>query len=93
MARDTVNAHKPKVPISAKEWEAIQSGAISNNMLEQILTNADLDRVKELATPRAKKEISASKVSRINSMLAMGYPASDIADLLGVSTSTISEVS
>ena len=93
MARDTVNARKPKVPISAKEWEAIQSGAISNNMLEQILTNADLDRVKELATPRAKKEISASKVSRIKSMLAMGYPASDIADLLGVSTSTIGEVS
>ena len=93
MARDTVHARKPKVPISAKEWEAIQSGAISNNMLEQILTNADLDRVKELATPRAKKEISASKVSRIKSMLSMGYPASDIADLLGVSTSTISEVS
>ena len=93
MARATVNAHKPKVPISDKEWEAIQNGAISNNMLEQILSNADLDRVKELATPRSTRSVSASKIARIQSMLAMGYPASDIADLLGVSTSTVSEVS
>lgn len=93
MARDNVGAKKPKVPISDKEWEAIQSGAISNNMLEQLLRNSDLDRVKELATPRTSKTLTASKEARIKSMLSLGYPVSDIADLLGVSTSTVSTLS
>ena len=42
-ARRRTGADKTRIEISDREWEAIQSGAISNNKLIQILANTDLD--------------------------------------------------
>lgn len=79
-----------KVNITDREWEAIQAGAISDSKLTQILRYADSDRVKELATPR-NTTISQARISRIKAMSNAGFTASEIADRLGLSSSTVSK--
>lgn len=88
-ARNRTGAGKQRIDISPSEWAAIQSGAISNNTLQQILANADLDRVKELATPRIKTLMTSTKMTRATSMLADGYTQAEVADALGVSLTTL----
>lgn len=88
-ARARTGAGKKRILISPEEWAAIQAGAVSNNTLSQILDNADLDRVKELATPRERTKMTASQSSRANSMLKSGYTQAEIADALGISVSTL----
>lgn len=88
-ARIRTGAGKQRIDITPSEWAAIQAGAISNNKLEQILNNADLDRVKELATPRTPTLMTSAKTQRAQSMLASGYTQAEIADALGVSLSTL----
>ena len=77
------------IPITQNEWNAIQAGAITQNKLKQILDNTDLDKVREYATPRTKRGMSSSKVTRAKSMLKQGYTQSEVARLLGVSVSTL----
>lgn len=88
-ARARVGAHKQQIEITDIEWEAIQHGAISNNKLIQIIDNANLDRVRELATPRESKAMDSRKIARAKVMVANGYTNAEIADHLGVSTSTL----
>lgn len=88
-ARIRTGARKQRIEITPKEWAAIQAGAISNNTLTQILSNADLDRVKELATPRTKTVMSSVQATRARTMLATGYTQAEVADALGVSLSTL----
>lgn len=90
-ARVRTGAKKQMINITDKEWEAIQSGAISTNTLTQILNNADLDKVKQLATPRYESNISPAKLAKAKSMLNNGYTQSEVADALGISTSTLSK--
>lgn len=91
-ARIRTGAGKQRIEIDAQEWAAIQAGAISNNTLTQILTHADLDRVKELATPRDKIAMTDAKTNRAKAMIALGYTQAEIADQLGVSLSTLKTV-
>jgi hypothetical protein len=88
-ARTRTGAKKQQIEITEKEWEAIQAGAISPSKLTQILQNTNLDRIKQLATPRTTLMMSPTKTSRAKSMLASGYTQAEIADALGVSTSTL----
>jgi transcriptional regulator with XRE-family HTH domain len=88
-ARERVGAKKDQVDITPIEWAAIQAGAITNNKLESILANTDVDRIKELATPREATVMVQSKVLRAKAMLAAGFDASEIADALGVNVSTL----
>lgn len=90
-ARSRVGAKKQAVKITPSEWEAIQSGAVSDNFLRTILDNADLDEVKKLATPRAEQAIPPAKMARMRTMLASGYTQAEIADALGVPTSTLND--
>lgn len=87
--RRKVGAKRELVYITDKEWEAIQAGAISSARLKTLLNNADMDRVKQLATPRNSNELDANKVARIKSLTLNGYTNSEIASKLGVSVSTI----
>lgn len=77
--------------ISPREWEAIQSGAVSENMLSQILRFADIDQVRTYATPRTSTTLSDAKQARIRAMRASGYTTSEIASALDVATSTVSK--
>lgn len=88
-ARAKTGAGKQQIQITPSEWEAIQAGAISSNKLKQIINNSDLDTLKQLAMPREFKGISPGKVSKAKALEANGYTIAEIADSLGVSTSTI----
>ena len=88
-ARTRTGAKKDPIVISNKEWEAIQAGAVSNNILNQILNNTNLDKVKKLATPRINTTLTPTKLSQAKRMLAAGRTQAEIADRLGISTSTL----
>ena len=89
-ARSMVGAKKETIKITDREWEAIQAGAISENRLRQIIDNADIDVLRQRATPRASTTLSTAKMQKITSMNASGYSTSEIAEALGISTSTVS---
>ena len=92
-ARASVGANKKSVmvEITDREWEAIQANAISTSKLRQILDNTDLDRVRELATPRdTTKSVTSSQKARMKAMVAAGYTLAEVADTMNVSSSTVS---
>lgn len=90
-ARNKVGAKRTTIQITDREWEAIQAGAISENKLVQIINNVDIDSLRQRATPRATTTLSQAKLNKIASMNASGYSTSEIAEALGVSTSTVSK--
>lgn len=90
-ARTSVGAKRTPIDITDREWEAIQAGAISENVLTQILNNTNIDTVKQRATPRSTSTLSTSKVNRIVALNASGYSTAEIAEALGVSSSTVSK--
>lgn len=87
--RARTGATKQAIKISPKEWEAIQAGAISTNMLSTIIDNADINVIKELATPRERTVMSDTKIARAKQMLKNGSTQADIAAALGVPVSTL----
>lgn len=78
-----------RITITDSEWEAIQAGAISDNALTKILNHADMDDVRQKALPKTTTELSEAKQNKIKAMKSSGYTTSEIADALGVSTTTI----
>lgn len=88
-ARAIVGAKRTPIVITDREWQAIQAGAISENKLTQIINHADIDVLRSYATPRATTTLSTAKVNKISSMNASGYTTAEIAEALGVSTSTV----
>lgn len=76
-------------PITDREWEAIQAGAISNYKLERILRNADLDVIRERATPRLRPVMTDTATRRAKQMLSNGYTIEEVSDALGIAQSTI----
>jgi len=91
-ARARVGAKKEKIYITDVEWEAIQAGAISDTKLTRILGHADLDRVKELASPRHKPALSKSGANRAQAMLNAGKTRGEVAAALGISLTTLDTV-
>ena len=77
------------IDITDREWEAIQAGAISENKLNQILANTDIDKLRERATPRTTTTLSSAKINTIKAMSASNYTIEQIAKKLNVSTSTV----
>jgi DNA-binding CsgD family transcriptional regulator len=91
-ARTRMNSKKQRIDITDKKWEAIQAGAISNNTLMKILNNTDIDRIKQLATPRTTITITPAKKVKAETMLASGYTQAQVADAIGVSVATLAKV-
>lgn len=89
--RMKVGAKKEPVKITEQEWEAIQAGAISPSKLKTIINNADLDTLRQMAMPRSTKQLSQSKINHIATLKSSGYTNAQIAQKLGVSTSTVSK--
>ena len=87
----SVSRRDRSINITDKEWEAIQAGAISEHKLKQILDNADVDNLRQRATPRATTTLSTAKVNRIKAMSSSNYSTTQIAEALGVSPSTVSK--
>lgn len=90
-SRAAVGAGRELVKISERQWEAIQAGAISENVLKQILDNSDIDVVKKYATPRSTTTLTPAKINKLKVMYESGnYTTYQIAQALGISTSTVS---
>jgi len=91
-ARYRSGAVKSTIVITPTEWQAIQAGALSNNKVVDILDNADIDKVRQLAMPRTPRGMTAAKETRARSMLALGYTQAEIATNLGISVSTVKTI-
>lgn len=92
-ARSIVGAQKYEIKVTDKQWEAIQSGAISANKISQILNNTNMDKIKDRAMPKqsSSKGLTNAQISLIKSMSSSGmYTQKDIADALGISTTSVS---
>ena len=87
----SVARRERNIDITDKEWEAIQAGAISEAQLKKILDNTDISRLRQLATPRASKELSSAQIARIKAYNTSNYTLEQIAKKMGVSTSTVSK--
>lgn len=90
-ARAKMGAKREPIIITDDEWTAIQKGAISENTLNKIIQNADIDSLRSKATPRNHKELSTAKVGKLHAMLASGYTNAEIAEALGISSSTVAK--
>lgn len=91
LARERVGARRYSVEITPQEWKAIQAGAISDTKLTQILRYADIDKVRQLATPRTTRGMSSSARSLARQLLRSGYPQSVVAERVGVSVTTLAK--
>ena len=88
---NSVSRKDRSIKITDREWEAIQSGAISENVLKKILNNADIDELRQRATPRSTTTLNQAKINRIKAYSASNYTLGEIAKKLGVSVSTVSK--
>lgn len=90
-ARDSVGAsgRKSKVTFTDREWEAVQAGAISNNMLTKFLNSSDSDEIVKRAMPKNVTVMTSTKMSKANAMLRSGYSYAEIAKACGVPESTV----
>lgn len=90
-ARLTVGAKKPTIQISPKEWKAIDAGAISSSTLVDILANTSLDTIRSYTMPRPslRSRVSYTDECLIKSYKDRDIPVSQIAELMGLSSSTI----
>ncbi len=90
LAQSRLNATKPVIKISPREWEAVEMGAVSPTRLKSILRNADMDEVRTHATPRAVRGgLSTAKTTRALSLIKAGYTAAEVASAIGVPVSQI----
>ena len=90
-ARASVGAsgRKSKVTFTDREWEAVQAGAISDNMLTKFLNSSDSDEIVKRAMPKNVAVMTSAKMSKANAMLRSGYSYAEIAKACGVPESTV----
>ena len=89
-ARELVGAKREPINITDREWEAIQAGAITSSKLSQIANYCDSDQLKQRVLPKTTQTLTPARENKAKAMASSGYTIAEIADSLGVSTSTIS---
>lgn len=80
-----------RIHITDKQWQAIQAGAITDSRLKSILKYTDDEELKKLAMPKKTLALSIAQQTKMRRMKTSGYTIAEIAESLGVSTSTISK--
>lgn len=73
------------------QYRAIQEGAVSQSMIDQILESADLDHLKSLAMPKKTQPLTRSQANRISIYRKNGSTVAEIADALGISPARVRE--
>ena len=93
-ARAQVGAKKEQIVITDREWEAIQANTIPASKLAEIFANTDQESLKRRATPKnTDNSLSPGQVAKLKAMASSGmYTQKEIAESLGVSTSTVSQL-
>jgi hypothetical protein len=89
VARARAGVSRIDIEFTDKEWEAIQAGAVSPDLLGKLLKRADMEKVKQQATPKTRVLMTDAKIARARQMLENEYTASEVASFLGVSMSTL----
>ena len=89
-ARNRLGAKRHQIVFTEKQWKAVQSGAISDNKLTELLKYADMNNVKSYALPKRSNTLSTAQINKIKAMKASGYSIADIAQAVGCSKSTVS---
>lgn len=88
-ARLLTGAKKQEIDLTDTEWQAIQSGAVNNTKMQEILRYSNPDKIRKLATPRKQILMSDSNLRRAQAMLKQGKTQAEVANALGVSLSTL----
>lgn len=91
LARKLCNANKERVTFTEKQWEAINKGAVTPTVLDKLLKNADKDNYMSLALPK-QSSLTEAKRQRIQQLFDKGWSYEDIAESVGVSTASVSNV-
>ena len=73
------------------QYRAIQEGAVSQSMIDQILESADLDHLKALAMPKQTQPLTRRQANRISIYRKNGSTVAEIADALGISPARVRE--
>jgi len=73
------------------QYRAIQEGAVSQSMIDQILESADLDHLKSLAMPKQTQPLTRRQANRISIYRKNGSTVAEIADALGISPARVRE--
>ena len=87
----SVSRRDRSIEITDREWEAIQAGAISENYLNRILNNSDIDKLRQRATPKATSEPSQAIINKMKRMANSDYTLAEIAKACNLSPSTVSK--
>ena len=90
-ARTGASRKEVQFDVTDAEWKAIMNGAVSNAMMESIARYADPQRLNELSMPKDKPVLSTSVIARARAMARNGATTSEIAEMLGISTSSVRE--
>ena len=88
-ARNVVGAKRKPITFTEREWKAVQSGAISDSKLSEMLKYADMNNVKQYALPKRSSSLTTAQINKIHAMKASGYSLADIAEAVGCSKSTV----
>ncbi|MDT3386820.1 MAG: helix-turn-helix domain-containing protein [Bacteroidota bacterium] len=85
---------KPRITeITDREWEAIQSGAVTKSMLSDIIDNADQDMIKKRAMPKTtRRQITPAMIAMAKAWSKSGASNAAIARRLGISASAVSKM-
>ena len=86
----SVSRKKRNIVITDREWEAIQSGAITENKLKKILRNSDPAILREKAMPRTRKTLSVAQINRIKALNSSNFTLSQIAEKMNLPPTTVS---
>jgi hypothetical protein len=90
-ARQKLGLERPVIEITDRQWDAIQSGAVSPSMLRSLLDYADPKRIETLSMPRQNTVMTSAISARAKAMLSAGATTADVAAALGIPASTLRE--
>ena len=82
---------KTRITPTDREWEAMQSGALSSTKIESIIKHMRDEDLKERVMPKPNATLSDAKQAKLKQMRTSGYTIAEIAESLGVSTGTVSK--
>jgi len=89
-ARMRVKAERPAVHLSEAEWLAIETGAVSSNVINTILLALSPQEIRERFMPKTAAEIPNNVKQRAKQLLMSGdYTYNEIASILGISVSSV----
>lgn len=83
------DSKRPVIKFTDREYEAIQAGAVRKSFLEDLIKECDTDSLKQQAMPRTWKGLSPAKLARAKAMLNNGATQLEVAQAMGVSTTTL----